>query len=175
VLHSVGAEVNASAIDGSTPVYLTAQNDPLVIHALHSLGSDVNKPNKNGATPVLIAAQNGHEAVVRMLHSLGAEMNTPKNWGQGRSTWRGRKVSGGAVVRVLAIFGADMNCLSENGMMPLMSLMTAVMGGDEWVVSALLRAGAELKAALGDGQTALTLALSEFKSSMVMVTVVWKA
>jgi ankyrin repeat protein/Tfp pilus assembly protein PilF len=68
ILVSSGADVNAKASDGSTPLSFAAVEGNLeFFETLVSLGADVNVKNDNGISPLGTAEHNGHAAIVRFL------------------------------------------------------------------------------------------------------------
>ena len=61
-----GADVKKARDNGTTPLYIGAQNGhETVVRVLIELGADINKATGDGVTPFYIAAENGPEAVVR--------------------------------------------------------------------------------------------------------------
>ena len=69
-----GAQVNAMALDGRTPLHLTAihgrhaRAEPLLDH-----GASIDAVDKDANTPLHIASLNGHELLIRTLLSHKAE------------------------------------------------------------------------------------------------------
>ena len=74
LLIAAGADKDKADKNGTTPLFLAAQNGHLnVVQSLIEAGVDVNQANKNGATPLYMAAQEGHTAVVGLLIEAGAD------------------------------------------------------------------------------------------------------
>jgi ankyrin repeat protein len=78
-----GALVNQAMEDGTTPLYIAAQNGhlPVVQCLIQEGGALVNQAAEDGATPLFIAAQNGHLPVVQFLVQEGATVNQAKENG----------------------------------------------------------------------------------------------
>lgn len=82
VLLEAGANVDAAATDGITPLYPAAlYGHKRVVRALLDAGADVNAPDPNGCTPLHAAAVNGDEEVVRALLEGGAEVKAEDKTG----------------------------------------------------------------------------------------------
>ena len=139
-------------------------------------------PAGDGTTPTFVAAQRGHEQVVRALISGGGNANTPMSDGASPSFIAGAFGRAG-VIRALAEGGADVNARRDDvawtafytetfhvdpsekfGWSPL---MIAAFNGHVDAVSELLKAGADAKAALPDGRTALKIAKQKGNSAVV--------
>lgn len=77
------ANIETAANDGSTPLYIAAQNGHLeVVIALLQAGADINQPANDGKTPLYIAAENGHLDMVQALLAAGADINQAANDGK---------------------------------------------------------------------------------------------
>ena len=76
-----GALVNAMALDGRTPLHLTAihgrhaRAEPLLEH-----GASIDAVDKDANTPLHIASLNGHELLIRTLLSHKAEPSVYRNY-----------------------------------------------------------------------------------------------
>jgi ankyrin repeat protein len=69
----LGANLNARARDGTTPVYIASQEGQVsTVRALVSLGADINRPAGEGWTPLMVASRAGRVAVVAELLKAGA-------------------------------------------------------------------------------------------------------
>ena len=81
-LLEVGANVNAVANEGDTPLHKAAGRwaDIGVAALLLDNGAEVKVKNKYGATPLHVAARYGREDVAELLIARGAEVNA-QDWG----------------------------------------------------------------------------------------------
>ena len=72
-----GAYVDKAATDdGSTPLYITAQNGhPSTVEKLIAAGADVDKAVTDGRTPLWMAAQGNRIAVFEKMIAAGADMD----------------------------------------------------------------------------------------------------
>lgn len=72
-----GADVNASDVDGTTPLMVAVrERDIEMISALLSAGADANAANRYGATALHTAAANGDAAAAKLLLDAGANPRT---------------------------------------------------------------------------------------------------
>ena len=77
-LEKLGADLNLANNEGTTPVFIAAQNGNIpMMEALVKLGADINIYNKCGATPLFIVSQNGCKKSVEFLISKGAQWDHP--------------------------------------------------------------------------------------------------
>ena len=80
-----GADVNARAVDGKTPLHMAVlgNRDPAVSMALLKAGSDLSARDSSGATPLHLAARfNENPAVMAALVMAGADANARDNSGK---------------------------------------------------------------------------------------------
>ena len=71
-----GADVNAAAFDGCTPVHAACVNNNLEsLRALYAHGADLTKADQDGTQPVHIAALYGHLDVMTFLAANGVDTN----------------------------------------------------------------------------------------------------
>jgi len=78
-----GADVNASAGDGSTALLWVSHRDlPESVELLIEAGADVNRANDLGATALWAAGENGGVAVVELLLEAGADPNRALRHGE---------------------------------------------------------------------------------------------
>ena len=75
VLLEHGADVNARADDGATPLMLAAScGDPEIVQALLDQGADLNGSFvQTGKTALMLAEEHGYAGIARLLKQAGAE------------------------------------------------------------------------------------------------------
>jgi ankyrin len=118
LLHEAGADVNAAARDGLTPLHCAVLTRHLAeAEALLELGANVDAVYGRN-TPLTVAASRGDVAMTRLLLDRGAAANV--RGPQGRTplalaAYHGRE----AVVRLLLSRGADPVTPDESGRTPL--------------------------------------------------------
>ena len=62
--------------DGTTPVYVAAQNGHhKMVQTLVHVGADVNLAKKDGTAPVYVAAQNRHPEIVETIEKHKIKLN----------------------------------------------------------------------------------------------------
>jgi ankyrin repeat protein len=76
-----GADVNARAIHGLTPLHEAAKGGTVVIRVLLEHGANVGAEDDEGRTPLHIAADHGKVEIVRMLIEHGANVGAEDNNG----------------------------------------------------------------------------------------------
>ncbi|MDE7193974.1 MAG: ankyrin repeat domain-containing protein, partial [Oscillospiraceae bacterium] len=76
-----GANVNAAANDGTTPLHLAVRGPENSVKALVKAGADLNARDNMGNTPLLIACKWCGEKLVRYLLRAGADFNIKNNAG----------------------------------------------------------------------------------------------
>lgn len=82
LLISRGADVNARASDGNTPLVEAATHNRLdMVKLLLDSGADVNAANDRGDIPLHWAAARGNQEVVRLMILKGADVNARNNDG----------------------------------------------------------------------------------------------
>ena len=146
-----GADVNATAGDGSTALLWASHRDlPESVDLLIRAGADVNRANDLGATPLWAAGENGSVAVVELLLEAGANPNLALRHGE--TTLMAAARSGNARVAELILeHGADPNATGPRGQT---ALMWAVLDQSSEVVKVLIDHGADVHA-----RTAVTVEL----------------
>jgi ankyrin repeat protein len=160
-LLKAGANPNTVFADGQTALMTAARTGKVeVVKLLLANGADVNaKEGYRGQTALMWAAAQGHAETVKALIELGADI-------QGRS-----KGSAGAV-RAAVRAGVSQLALGAGTGVPapadtratvapagLTPLLFAVRGGHVAATEALLDAGANVNDTVGDGTSALVLAV----------------
>ena len=146
-----GADVNATAGDGSTALLWASHRDlPESVDLLIRAGADVNRANDLGATPLWAAGENGSVAVVELLLEAGANPNLALRHGE--TTLMAAARSGNAgVAELLLEHGSDPNATGPRGQT---ALMWAVLDQSSDVVNVLIAHGADVHA-----RTAVTVEL----------------
>jgi ankyrin repeat protein len=152
-----GADVNAAAADGATPLHFAAEADDLaLIDALLDAGAAVNAKNRFNVTPLELAAQNGDRLGLERLLAAGADVNTTSREGQTALMTAARTGKLDAVEALLA-HGASVDAAEEwRGQT---ALMWAAGEGHVDVVAALIEAGANVNAQSKSGFTPLLFAV----------------
>jgi len=73
-----GADPNARAAEGTTPLTLAVQNDAIsMLRLLIDKGADVNLVGPDGVSPLKLAVKLDKREVVRLLLSAGASADAP--------------------------------------------------------------------------------------------------
>ena len=78
-LVSAGASVDQAREDGTTPLYVAAQQGHLkVVRALVEANATVDQAAENGATPLSVATMQSHLEVAQVLVDAGATLDTAR-------------------------------------------------------------------------------------------------
>ena len=104
-----GADVNAPAPDGTTPLHWAVHRDAVeLVRLLIGAGADVKVGNRYGVTPLVLACTNGSTPVADLLLEAGADPNTAS--AEGETVLMTAARTGSAdLVRLLIEHGADVN------------------------------------------------------------------
>ena len=138
-----GADVNATAGDGSTALLWASHRDlPESVELLIEAGADVNRANDLGATPLWAASENGSLAVVDQLLDAGADPNRSLRHGETPLMAVARSGNAGVAAALLE-HGADPNA---TGPRHQTALMWAVLNLAPDVVKVLVDRGADVHA-----------------------------
>ncbi len=148
-----GANVNARAKDGSTPLHVAAASgDAAAIRALLAGGADINARGKDGFTPLHGAAASGDVAAIRALLTGGANVDARAKDGS-TPLHQAARFGEMASVRALLAGGADADARTKDGLTPL---HFATMSGDAaTIIRALIAGGASVDARDKAGLTPL--------------------
>jgi len=130
LLLSKGADVNAKANNGMTPLHLLAaalrhEYDKGVVELLLAKGADVNARDKDGKTPLHLAAEACHKDVAELLLANKAEVDAKDNTGKTplhllATAWSfQRHEDYKGVVELLLAKGADVNVRDKDGKTPM--------------------------------------------------------
>ncbi len=158
VLLFVGANVNASQVDGTTALHWAAYHDDTdAAQLLVESGADVSAENDYGVAPLFLACTNGNAPLVRLLLGAGASANASLPGGETVLMTAARTGNIEAVEALLAA-GADPNARERNQQT---ALMWAAAEGHAPVVQALIGAGSDFRATLKSGFTPLFFAVRE--------------
>ena len=168
-----GADPNAKAKNGFTPLHAAAQhNGALVVAALLKGGAVPNAKDKDGWTPLHLAAKSSRTpAVFIALLTAGADSGARNIQGATPLHVAAQENRNPAVVAALVEGGADPNAKARNGVTPLHA---AAQHNGAPVVAALLEGGADPKNANRGGFTPLHVA-AQHNSAPAVVTALLKA
>ena len=187
LLLRAGARVAAANEEGATPMFLAAQNgNAAMIERLLQAGADPNaRLSATGDTALMMASRTGSIAAVKVLLDHKADTNLKETWGGTTALMWAVSEHHPDVVQLLVDRGADVNAKSNfvpsasgrgfEGTKPvaaqpnqsveefasglLTPLMFAARENDLESARILIKAGADVNAAGGDGKDALGLAL----------------
>ena len=113
---AAGADVNATDVDGETPLHHAATKD--IAELLIANSANISAKDDSGETPLHHAAKYSRKGVVEPLIAKGADVNTRRSNGETplyRAAGEGRK----EIVELLIASGADVNALKDDGKTPL--------------------------------------------------------
>jgi len=147
------ADVNATADDGESSLFLAAQfGHTDVVSALIAGGADVNIMRRTYSdSPLFIASQNEHREIVEMLIDKGADVNK-LDLDLNSALHIAAEKGNDAIVQ--ALLGADAN-VSQANQQGVAPLHLACAGKEGAVVQALLGAEAAVDVRANDGSTPL--------------------
>lgn len=159
--HVGTSDVVAALLDGGAEVQPSKDvhppRTPLVAAALAGDVSTVRLLLRRGAMPsgraVSEAVTFGHAAVVRALVDAGTDVSAVDSSGINLLHWAAI-TNRATIIPILAGAGVPINAIDDAGFTPLMYAAT-VDQGDQDVLEALLRAGADTRIRNGAGRTAL--------------------
>lgn len=148
-----GADVNAKAVDGITPLHIV-QDASLAAHLIEK-GARIEAESETLGTPLNAAILSGLYEVAEVLIAHGAEIDardarrsTPLHHASGRGDL--------GSVRLLVSKGADVNAANEPGFRPL---HWAAGNGHLEVVTLLLENGAQANVVGANGRSPLDMAV----------------
>jgi ankyrin repeat protein len=154
------ADINQATDDGTTPLFMAAQEEYAdIVQLLVTRKANVNKSDANGVTPGLMACQEGYLDIVRILGASGANLDQAKTNGVTpllSATYEMRT----EVVRYLVESKCNVNTtpLKKSGRTPLIA---AVQVGCLQLVKILLCGGAKTEQAIPDGTTPILMAVQQ--------------
>lgn len=135
LLLELGADVNASNLEGETPLFFAIECDsPAAIAILIAAGADVNARREDGDTPLLFAIGCGSPVAISMTIAAGADVNLGDGEGETPLLFA-VKCGSPAIVEMLIAAGAD---LTKKG---VLALNQAIATGNREIVALLEAAG----------------------------------
>lgn len=155
-----GAEVDMKDNEGNTPVSLAIwMGSEAILSVLAEHGADTNLPNGDGCLPLHFAAS---AKIARILLENGADVNAMDN-ASGEITTLQFAMGNWATekIKVLIEFGVDVNHRCKDGSRPIHE-------ADSDVIGLLVKAGADINALDGRGNTALYSAAAECEADRVV-------
>ncbi|KAM3511696.1 hypothetical protein MY11210_004653 [Beauveria gryllotalpidicola] len=148
-----GADPLQTCSTGRSLLYLACVNQrPKVAALLLQCGADPNAVENGGTTPFLVACRTGNMTLVRTLLKHGADVTSVQQNGSTAIHEACRAARGPSLYSLLALMikkGADINARTQEGLTPLHEICHR---GVE-VVSALIKAGADVQAEYVDATT----------------------
>ena len=143
-LLAAGADANARAADGTTPMIFAAHfGDLASVQALLAANGDPNLTNRYGVGPMHEAAQRADTGLLRILLDAGASVDPALPEGE-TPLMLASRTSGVDAVRLLIEHGAKVNVVEQwQGQTPLMYAAAHDRGE---VATALIEAGADVDA-----------------------------
>lgn len=178
LLLKAGADANAALPGGETALMTAARTgNPDAVLALVLHGANVNaKETFRGQTALMWAAAEGHAAAAKVLLEHGADMHVRSQGAPGRGGGRGNNAAAVAgATYIEAAVGVVLSTVSappeqakpaaapraaRQATTDFTPFLFAVRGGHIETVKVLLAAGADPNEALGDGTSALVLAVT---------------
>jgi ankyrin repeat protein len=160
-----GANINATAIGGSTPLHVAAESGfPGIVALFLEKGADIEAKKTYGTTPLFVAVCNGHANVVALLLKHGANVNVVTS-SNGQTPLHMAAFLGNAdVVSFLLDHGACFEAKNRYSMTPL---HLAASHGRVDIVRQLLDRGADIEAKTYNDSTPLDFAALEGWDSVV--------
>jgi ankyrin repeat protein len=138
------ADVNATAVDGSTALLIAIDADDVeTARLLLAAGADPKVANRYGVAPIMVAARNGNAALVEALIGAGAD---PSFANPGGETVLMTAVRSGNVATVRALLARGANPNVNEAWLDQTALMWAASDNQAPVMQALIEAGADLNA-----------------------------
>lgn len=115
-----GADPNAKAADGSTPLFVAASlGSHELTRVLISAGANVHAVNDIGQTPLMVAAKSGSEMVIELLLNAGASAKARDYKQLNALHWAATGGDFPSVASLLIAHGTDPRERTGNGQSPL--------------------------------------------------------
>ena len=146
-----GADVNARAVDGASPLHQAVSADHLdVVDLLLKVGASVAAADRYGVTPLSLAALSGNASIIRRLLDAGADPNAVDPAGE-TALMTAARTGIPAALRVLLDAGAHVD--ARDTQFQQTALMFAVRENQPAAVAFLLERGAAVNAQTRKGPT----------------------
>jgi ankyrin repeat protein len=171
-LVAAGANLNIPNRYGVTPLLEASRvGDAALIAELLKAGADVKESaHPEGETPLMAASRTGKTDAVALLLKAGVDPNAADSFQKQTALMRAAEEGHVDVVNMLLAAKSDPNAKAyiselttrknaDHATGGLTAVMFAVRNGHENVVRALVKGGADLKIANGDGVTATSIAI----------------
>ena len=139
VLINLGADINAVADNGSTPVLAACNQDLDIVKWLVEHGADINKPDSDGVTCLMIAVQESKK-ISQFLIDNGANVNAQDLSGDTALHWaieicEGYQLVKEEIVQLLIDHDSDPNIKNEDGED---IFLVAILEGEQSILKKLL-------------------------------------
>jgi ankyrin repeat protein len=161
-LVSGGAEIDARDGTGATALLVaTHANRIAAATALIEAGADVNAKDNIEDSPYLYAGARGHLEILKMTLASGADLKSTNRYG-GTALIPASERGHVETVRTLIAAGVDVDHVNKLGWTALLEAIILGNGGEKHqeIVNLLLKAGANVNLADGEGVTPLQHARS---------------
>ncbi len=163
-----GASVNASTVDGVTPLMYASENGNLeLVRLLIERGADINKKPVNGATALIVAAKQNFYDIAETLIGNKAELDIRDSDGITAVNYAAA-FNNFDVMDMLIYYGADMEIPDNDGNTPLIS---AAFNNAIEAADLLLQNGALIDAVDQNGYTALMTAIQRNNFDMAYLLI----
>ncbi|MBF0108238.1 MAG: ankyrin repeat domain-containing protein [Magnetococcales bacterium] len=151
------------------------EGNPVGVKKALDQGADVNFPSKSGMTPLMWSVQEGHDEIASYLLKKGADVNAFHLRGGCSALILAAEWLRPEMVDLLIEHGADTNLTTKRHWTALLKTADLkVKDAEEGkkqirIAQSLLAKGADVKAANGDGRTALILAANRGNVEMIQL------
>lgn len=151
------ADVNAAAIDSSTPLHWAVQTNNLeMVNVLIAAGANVKAATRYQITPLALACSNGNAAIIERLLQAGVDANSTSE--EGETALMAAALNGKVdALKVLLTHGAKVNATEPYKGQT--ALMWAAGEGNAAAAALLVEFGGDVKAKSKAGYTPLLFAV----------------